>query len=301
MANQEISNLWVVIPTYNRESDLIACLESLRNAQVPLNHVIVVDNNSQDGTLEAINKNFSAVHLLALKENKGATGASNIGFREALKRGAAYVLRLDSDTIVAQNFLLPLLSAAEANPDVGVLSPKIYYFEPDDEIWFAGADAHPWHFGAINDHRHEKDNAVIDQNHATDYVWGAAMLIKRRVLELTGGFDTSFFVYFEEVDFCIRVKDLGFKLMVAPKSHIWHKVGSSAQTKWSAYHWNRSKMLLYRKHAKNIFHKLALIIYAYLYIFFSPLIRNRAGNRGPLKSAFLGLSDGMKIRVHKET
>lgn len=295
MTELRAENFWVVIPTFNRSDDLMACLESLINAQVPLSQVVVVDNHSADDTLTRVQEAFPPVHLIALGDNLGATGASNIGFQEALDQGAAYIFRLDSDTVVAPDFLPPLLEAAENSAEIGVVSPKIYYFDPADEIWFAGADSHPWHFGTVNGHRHEKDNPQNSQGREMDYAWGAAMLIKRQVLEQTGGFDTAFFVYYEEVDFCKRVKNLGFKLVLVPESHIWHKVGSTSHTAWSAYHWNRSKILLYRKHARNPFHRLSLILYALGYALFSPILKGKAGNRGPLANALKGFWDGLKI------
>jgi GT2 family glycosyltransferase len=130
-----------------------------------------------------------------------------------------------------------------------------------------------------------------------DYAWGAAMLIKRAVLEQSKGFDTSFFVYYEEVDFCTRVRKLGFKIAYVPESHIWHKVGSITHSGWSAYHWNRSKLLLYRKHARNFFHRWLLTLYAFTYAIISPLFKGQTGNRGPLKDALRGFQDGWKIKI----
>jgi len=295
------SDLWVVIPTYNRADDLISCLESLLKAGIPEDYIIIVDNNSQDDTIKKLKKTFTAAVLFALEKNKGATGASNIGFQYALSQGAKYILRLDSDTIVDQEFLSPLINKIIEDPQIGVVAPKVYYFEPPDEIWYAGADAHPWHFGTVNGHRHEKDAPENSHEREVDYTWGAAMLIKNEVLEQTGGFDTDFFVYYEEVDFCLRVKNLGYKIVFVPQSHVWHKVGSLAQNDWTAYHWNRSKMLLYRKHARNAFHLSFLICYAFLYAFWSAIFdRKKFGNRGPLKSVLLGLFHGIMEKFAEE-
>lgn len=289
--------LRVVIPTFNRADDLLACLESLREAGVEEEQVIVVDNNSQDRTVQAVREHFPNIDLHVNEKNLGASGASNVGFKHALEQGADLILRLDSDTIVARDFLLPLLNAAE-DPRIGVLSPKIYYLEPPDEIWYAGADANPWHFGAVNQHRHKKDAPENNFPREVDYVWAACMLIKHEVLESLGGFDLDFFVYFEEVDFCRRVEALGYTLIFIPESHIWHKVGSSAENTWTAYHWNKSKMLLYRKHARNPIHRFTLVLFAYTYALFNPIIKKRAGNRGPLKDALRGLKDGLKVKLN---
>jgi GT2 family glycosyltransferase len=294
MMNYSEEKLWVVIPTYNRIADLMDCLDSLLCTDINKEQIIVVDNNSQDTTLEKIQGYYPEVVLIALKDNLGATGASNVGFKHAIKMGASYVLRLDSDTVVAPNFIRPLLEMISKDRQIGVVAPKIYYSVPSDEIWYAGADTHPWHFGTKNGHRHEKDNPENSRVRDVDYVWGAAMLIRADILRKTNGFDTDFFVYYEEVDFCQRVQKLGFRLVFVPNSHVWHKVGSMANNAWTAYQWNRSKMLLYRKHAKNLLHFTYLLIYAFLYAFEAHINKkNHGGNRGPIKSALKGLWCGL--------
>lgn len=294
-----INDLWVVIPTYNRVDDLLACLASLLEAGILQNQIVVVDNYSQDDTVEQMRHLYPEVHLITLDENIGAARASNHGFDYVLKQGAELVLRLDSDTVVDKAFTLPLLKAVEENPQAGVLSPKIYYFNPPDEIWFAGISQHKWHFGGIKGHRHKKDALDNSRLRETDYTWGAAMLIKREVLHETGGFDPDFFIYYEEVDFCLRVKELGYKLLFVPDSFVWHKVGSSASNDWTAYHWNLSKATLYKKHARNNFHFFSLKMYAYLYSIMDYSLnqidlRKYSRNRGPLKSALKGLREGFK-------
>lgn len=302
MNNNSEPRLRVVIPTYNRAEDLRVCLESLNAAGIEEEEIIVVDNASQDDTVKMLQHQHPQIHLITLQENLGATGASNAGFDLALKHGADFVLRLDSDTVVAPDFIKPLIETAQSDPEIGVLSPKIYYFDPPDEIWYAGVDAQPLIFGAIHSHRHEKDSPENSHLREVDYIWAAAMLIKREVLQKTNGFDTDFFVYHEEVDFCERVQAEGFRLIFVPTSHVWHKVGSSANNTWTAYHWNRSKMLLYRKHARNIIHKVFLIFYAFSYALGDALLnllhlRKKSGNRGPLKDALGGLWDGLTTSI----
>lgn len=297
MTHKPETNLSVVIPTYNRADDLMACIESLVKAGIPIQQVIIVDNHSADDTVQRVNKTYPDAILIPLEDNKGATGASNIGFERALELGAEFILRLDSDTVVAPDFLEPLLDGAAQNPQVGIIAPKIYYYNPSDEIWYAGADTHPWHFGTINGHRHEKDAPENSAVREVDYAWGAAMLIHSEVLRKTNGFDPDFFVYYEEVDFCQRVQKLGYKILYSPEARIWHKVGSSVNSSWTAYHWNRSKMLFYRKHARSSTHYLSLVAYAFSYALIDAAlkflqIRKKSGNRGPLKDALRGLWDG---------
>lgn len=292
--------LWVVIPSFNRADDLVACLDSLNRAGVSDARIQVVDNHSQDNTAEQLNKHHPDVPVRFLDENLGATGASNIGFDLVLAKGATHVLRLDSDTIVDPGFLPPLLRVIQQAPDIGVAAPKIYFFDPPEKIWYAGADAHPFHFGAINSQRNQEDSPFNSQIRQVDYAWGAAMLIKAEVLQKTGGFDRDFFIYYEEIDFCLRLQSMGYRILFSPESAVWHKVGSAANNAFTAYHWNRSKMLLYRKHASNGFHLAALVSYALAYALASFILHGKAsGNRGPLRPALKGLAEGLFQKTGK--
>ncbi|MDY6993318.1 MAG: glycosyltransferase family 2 protein, partial [Pseudomonadota bacterium] len=207
-------------------------------------------------------------------------------------------IRMDSDIEVDPNFLPPLIEAANSDPRIGVIGPKIYYFDQPREIWYAGVEAKDSVFNITDGFRHQTDSPANSHLREVDYAWGATMLISREVLEKTGGFDTDFFVYYEEHDFCDRVKLMGYKVLFVPESKIWHKVGSESNNAWTAYQWNKSKMIFFRKHARNFLFKIYFIIYAFLYAIGDALLnalnlRNKVGNRGPLKDALRGLWAGL--------
>ena len=297
--NKSRKVVWIVIPTWNRCNDLLECLDSLSQVTYQPLEILVIDNASNDGSADSVFKLFPDVNVIRLPENLGAPKASNIGFKHALNNGANYVLRLDSDTIVSTGFLEPLVKKAEEDPKIGVISPRIFYYDPPNLIWYAGVDAHPWHFGSVNDQINKRVSEISDQSRIVDYVWGAAMLIKREVLEKTKGFDPDFFIYYEEVDYCLRVKDLGYKLFYLAESEIWHKVGTQNPTAWTGYHWNLSKAKLFRKHAFNKAHLIFLMIYSLGYSLCDYLlnmvgIRKYPRNRGPINNSLKGLWDGFK-------
>lgn len=301
MDNQD-KTVWIVIPTWNRRDDLIACLNSLKYVTYSPIQILVIDNASEDGTFQVVSDKYPEVIIQKMESNIGASAASNVGFDIALNGGADYILRLDSDTIVSPDFLEPLVNLLEKNNNIGVVSPKIYYYEPADLIWYAGVDAHPWHFGAINDIKNKRDNETSCRSRDVDYVWGAAMLIRREVLEKIGGFDPDFFIYYEEVDFCKQVHLLGYRIHYTSESKIWHKVGTQNLSQWTAFNWNRSKIILFHKYSRNLFHKFSLTLYAFLYavldaIIFSLHIRKISGNRGPLNSAIKGLLNGLQKSI----
>ena len=286
--------VWVVIPTWNRRQDLLSCLASLYSNDYPSFRVVVVDNGSTDGTVEAVRTHYPQATLIPLQSNIGATGASNRGFAVALENGADYVLRLDSDTILAPTALSELVKAAQDAPQVGVWTAKIYYCDPPHMIWFAGAYRNRWHLGAFGSARKQTDSTRTLNPRIIDYAWSTAMLIRADVLRNVGGFDPDFLVYFEEVDFCLRVRAAGRQIMFVPTAHVWHRIGSSAKSPTVAYNWNRSKMLLFRKHTHGL-HRVSLIAYAVCYALAASIARSRlGGNRGPLRDALRGLLDGLR-------
>jgi len=303
MSNLE-KNIWVVIPTYNRGNDLIECLKSLNIAGINMEQVVVIDNASQDDTIALMQKHYPDVPLFKMEQNIGATGGSNVGFDYALEHGAEFVIRMDSDVVVDPDFLAPLVKTAESDPKIGIIGPKIYYFSDPKKIWYAGVDAKDKMFNLTDGYIHAVDMPENSHLRQVDYVWGATMMIRREVIEKTGGFDTDFFIYYEEIDFCNRAKALGYKMMFVPDSFIWHKVGSESNNAWTAYQWNKSKMILFRKHSRGPLLKAYFIIYAFLYAFGDSLLnflnlREKVGNRGPLKDTLKGLWAGLTMPLSK--
>jgi len=295
-------SFWVVIPTYNRADDLIATLDSLAKSEVNMAQVIVVDNGSKDDTVAKMQAHYPYMHLLALETNIGATGGSNAGFDFALAQGADYVIRMDSDIEVDPGFLTPLIEAANSDSKIGMIGPKIYYFDRPEEIWYAGVDAKDSLFHLSDGFRHQKDSPANSHQREVDFAWGATMLISREVLEKTGGFDTDFFVYYEEMDLCERVRALGYRILFIPESKIWHKVGSMANNAFTAYHWNKSKIIFFRKHAPNLLLGIYFTFYVFAYALADAIIhtlklRDKSGNRGPLKDALRGLWSGLTISL----
>ena len=293
MSDKPAPLVWVVIPTWNRRVDLLECLDSVaRQTYQPL-RVVVVDNGSTDGSVAAVRAHFPQVCILALDRNLGAAEASNAGFRYALERDAQYVFRLDSDAIVDSAAIGHLVGAARS-PAIGVFSPKIYYYDDPTRIWYGGALRRRWHFGAYDAARGRRDTPSSNIERDVDYAWSTGMLLSRAVIEATGGFDPNFLVYYEEVDFCLRARRAGFRIRYVPAAILWHKVGSRAHSPWVAEQWNRSKMLLYRKHSHG-WQRWSLIAYAYAYALWSALRQAPPdhGNRGPLRAALKGLYAGL--------
>ncbi|HEX4520335.1 MAG TPA: glycosyltransferase family 2 protein [Gaiellaceae bacterium] len=223
------SAVTAVVLSWNRREDTLACLRSLAAVTEPELKTIVVDNASDDGTVEAVRVEFPGVELVVNDANLGFAEGNNVGIRRALEAGAEWVLILNNDVEVDPGFLSPLLEEAARRPDVGALGPLILFGPPSETIWFAGARFDPRKgyngrqrgYGEVADTR-------FDEVWETDRICGAAMLVPRAVLEEVGDFDTELFAYYEDTDWSLRARTAGHGLYVVPAGRIWHKVSQSS-------------------------------------------------------------------------
>ena len=253
----------VVILNWNRAKDTAECVASVLQMDYPNCRVIVVDNGSTDGTPEKLHASFPAIDVIVNATNLGFAAGNNVGIEFALRHEAGYVFLLNNDTVVDKALLRELVNVGEANSQAGVLGPKIYYHDDPDRIWFVGADRNPLAFTVINWALGKKDRGQFDQIRKVDFICGAGMLVKREVWERIGLLDPSYFMYYEDSDFCVRAKMAGYTLLSAPKAYMWHKVPINRQGEMSptkVYDRARSGMRFFRKHTKGVHFGLVLLL-----------------------------------------
>jgi GT2 family glycosyltransferase len=204
---------------------------------------IVADNGSTDGTEETL-KNYQLPNInyrfIQNGANLGFAGGNNVGIKDAIRRGADYIVLLNNDVILSKNLLTALVSFMEKNNKVGLASPKMYFAKgyefhkdryKDSELgkvfWYAGGiidrdNVYSSHRGVD-----EVDKGQYDKRQETDFANGACVIIRKEVFEKIGFLDDSFFLYWEDADFSERAKRAGFKIYYYPKTAIWHKVSAS--------------------------------------------------------------------------
>jgi len=165
---------WAVILAMNQLRMTRECLTSVLALDPGPERVILVDNGSTDGTARAVREEFPAVLVLRLERNLYFAGGVNEGIRSALSRGAGSILLLNNDVVLERPALGKLRAALEADPSRAAVSPKIYYYDPPDVIWFAGGVV--GHGLGLIRHRgaNVKDEKLRDGPRAVDYVSGAA-------------------------------------------------------------------------------------------------------------------------------
>ena len=190
--------------------------------------VWVVDNGSADGSVERLAAALPSVRVLDAGRNLGFSGGCNVGIRAALDRGAAFVLLINSDAVLAPDALAKLLAAAEAQPRAGVLAPAILSREEPDRVASAGigfslTTGRMRHIAAGEPLARLSTAAA----HHVDAVSGCAMLVRREAFETAGLFDEAFFFSFEDIEFCLRARRKGFDVLCVPDAVAYHEGGRS--------------------------------------------------------------------------
>lgn len=208
----------VIIPNWNGVNLLKNCLESLRGQTFRDFETVVVDNGSVDNSVQYIRKNFPGVKLIELKENTGFAPAVNLGIKICV--GDDIVL-INNDTKLDRNCLKYLVKAADKHPEVGMVAARMLNYKNPKLIDSAGdyidAVGHANNIGLG-----DKDGLKYQKAGYVFLVTGGGGLFKREVFERIGFFDSDYFAYFEDVDFCLRAQMVGFKGWYEPKAVIYH-------------------------------------------------------------------------------
>jgi hypothetical protein len=239
----------VIILAWNGVDDTLECLESLRGIDYTDYRTMVVDNGSADGTADAVRSSFPEVEVIETGETLGFAGGNNVGIRRALEAGADAVLLLNNDTTVHPGFLSAMIQALYWKPDIGAVNPVIYYYDDPNIIWSAGGAVDARTGIAYQRHIDETDSGQITAEEDIDYGVGAALLMRREAIEAAGLLDPSFFLYYEETDWCCRARDAGYRTVLAPKAKAWHKVsrGLDGRSAAQLYYFCRNRLYFMSK------------------------------------------------------
>lgn len=240
----------IVILNWNRFEDTKECLLSLSKIDQPdfKLDVLVVDNGSEKSQISKLEKyvnsftsNFFLVALIKNNKNFGYAKGNNVGIQIAIDKASDYVLVINNDTQVKEDFLNKLLNVANKDPKIGALTPKIYFakgyefhksrYKNEDlgrVIWSAGGDIDWNNVYGSNHGVDEVDNGQFNKHKNTDFATGACVLYKKEALLESGLFDERYFLYLEDTDLSMRIKNKGFKIAYVPDAIIWHKVAQSS-------------------------------------------------------------------------
>jgi GT2 family glycosyltransferase len=248
--------IFIIILNYNGLDVLKKCLTSVFKNDYPNFEIILVDNNSLDGSLEMAKTNFSKAIFIKNEENLGFAAGNNVGIKFAMERAADFILLLNNDVEVEKNFLTQLISNVAENEKIGIASPVIFDGQTRG-IWFSGGRIDWWRLKTI----HEK-NIQTKNYFNSDFITGCAMLIRAEVFRKVGLLDENFFLYWEDADFSFRSKKSGFQSVIVSSSWVYHWEKSRENPENKTYWLVISGLIFFRKNANFLFK-----IWGWFYLF----------------------------------
>ena len=292
-------NISIIILNWNGWEDTLECLESLFRINYDNYKVIIIDNGSNDDSIDKIrdyckgnikinsafiddnisNKPIELIEytkeeaIHGIDKEKGSwkvpsdkkliliKNANNLGFARGVNVGLKYsishktdgVLLLNNDMVVERNFLLEMVKNWYIDTSIGILSPKVYYYSDRKKINFCYSEINLWTGRTTIFGGNIIDNGQFDEVKEVNYAHGGCTLIKGEVIEIVGLFDPDFFLYYEDMDYCIRARHKGFKIIYVPFANVWHKGGSTSRKSGLIhYHSFKGRLQFMGKHTSII-------------------------------------------------
>lgn len=255
----------VVMVNYNGQNYNKECIDSIFNSNYKNIKIYIIDNCSVDNSVEELEKLYgNKVTLIKGDKNRGFAGATNIGIKLALEDKVDYVLLLNNDTVIDNKMIKNMIQVSKRNGGA-VISPKIYYYDPSNIIWSAGGKI-KWECGCTRQYgMGKKDCSEYDEEKEVDFATGCCMLIPVDVIKNIGILSEEYFLYFEDTDFCVKLKRNGYKIIYDPTAFMFHKVSASSgglNSKIFIYYYTRGRFLFNSKFNNDFFkHKIYIFIW----------------------------------------
>lgn len=249
-----MSKTAVVLVHFKGTNETVACVKSLirtDSKHQSFSLIIVINPSDEDhgNLLRILHRTYPQTIIIENKINTGFALGNNIGIRKALEIGSDQIILLNSDTEVSDNFISRLAAFGTSDKSIGMASPKIYFSkgyeylkdkyndkERGKVIWYGGGIIDWSNVYASHRGVDEVDIGQYDQLIETDFATGCCLLIKKEVIEKVGFLSEKYFLYYEDIDYSMRVKKAGFRVMYYPKNYIWHKNASSSGKPGSPIH-----------------------------------------------------------------
>jgi GT2 family glycosyltransferase len=269
------------------------CLKSIREVDYEDLEVVVVDNGSTDGSQRIVPDEFPLFHVIENGRNLGVPEAQNIGIRHCLNVGSDYVFVLNNDLILDREVIRELLKYS-AGSDIGISGPIMYWPQKPTVVQSAGGIIR-WDKG---DTRLMFSGEIRDQMQETyDIDYMGLPFVKAEVFGRVGFYDPAYFAYWEDTDFCARVKRAGYRVISVSSAKIWHE--GSHTTKMTSgfvtYHSARNRFRFMKRNATKAQYRAFLLRFALLQFWFEAMVHlalpQKAGGFAPfLRGTFAGLT-----------
>lgn len=246
------SKVFVILVNYSQAELTLKCIQSIQESSNIDPQIIVVDNCSPDDSYSLLKEKLDqSIILIKANANNGFASGNNIGIRYALGRGADYIMLLNNDTEIAADMIEKLLLFTDEKT---ATAPKMYYFDRPDTIWFAGGRYLKGSGRFIHIGENQNDSPAFDQNTECDFLTGCCIMLSAKTVQKVGLLSEEYFMYVEDVDYSLRLKEAHVQMLMIPEAKLWHKVGSSSggeRSKAAIYYGNRNRLYLQKKFLFN--------------------------------------------------
>ncbi len=245
--------LYAIVLNNNNREDVLTCLTSLFHSDYRNFRAILLDNGSTDGSVEEVRRSHADVQIFLLRENLGYAGNNNVGIKMALDQGAEWILVLNDDTVLSPSCLSSMMEAVADEPEIGIAGPMVYHFDEPNVIQSAGGMLGKY-WNSLHLGQNEKDLGQFPRVHQVEWISGCAILIRRAVIEQVGMLDQDYFLYWEEMEWCLRASQAGWRIVNIPQAKLWHKgVKRDYQPKpYVTYYSTRNHLYTLAKHRAPI-------------------------------------------------
>jgi hypothetical protein len=240
----------VIVLCYNGIELTLECIHSLLNQEYSAYQIYVVDNASTDGTVEIIRSRFPQIRIISTGANLGYCAGNNAGMALALKDHSDLVFLVNNDTRLDPGCISALVAALADHPQSGAIGPMVYTWDNRQCISSAGGKIDWLHADAINEGAGEMDHGQFPRR-KVDYINGCGIMVTKTAVERAGMLDASYFMYWEETDWCQRIKRAGFDLWFEPAAKMEHKapIVSGELGPATIYYMTRNRIRFFARHA----------------------------------------------------
>lgn len=249
----------IITVNYNGLGLTCALIDSLHgHCPFPL-EIIVIDNGSTQNEAETLEATYPDIKVVRSEENLGFAGGNNLGIDVAT---GEYLYFLNNDTEVTDDTLNLLVERLDNDPSLGVVCPKIRFYAPPQAIQFAGYT--PLSRITLRNRLigfQEVDKGGFDTPHESPYAHGAAMMVRREAIERAGKMPECYFLYYEELDWSVRIREAGYKIAYEPRATVFHKESATTgqESPLRSYYLTRNRLLFARRNRHGIIRLLSLL------------------------------------------
>lgn len=238
-----------IVLSYNSKQLSLQCLATLKNQDYAAHKIIVVDNASTDGSVTAIEENFPDIEIIASEKNLGYAAGNNLGIQTALKNDSEYLFLVNNDTTLPPNCISELVNTFQKRPLAGIVGPMVYTFDPGLIISSAGGKVEWEKANSINQGAGETDTGQ-HSSRSVDFINGCGLMISRTAIEKVGLLDEKYFMYWEETDWCVRVKHSGLEVFFTTDANMRHKapIHSESLSPTTIYYMGRNRLRFFGLH-----------------------------------------------------